>query len=82
MGGGGGHKKPVYRYIGGIFYKEGTVESFQNQGGLDEKEEGGVFEGRVHTPMHTMGSKGDTQERLIYAKLITIGIRLVFTIII
>ena len=26
-GGGGGHKKPVYRYIGGIFYKEGTVES-------------------------------------------------------
>ena len=32
--------------------------------------------------MHTMGSKGDTQERLIYAKLITIGIRLVFTIII
>ena len=24
---GGAHEKPVYRYIGGIFYKEGTVES-------------------------------------------------------
>ena len=32
--------------------------------------------------MHTMGSNRDTQERLIHAKLITIGIRLVFTIII
>ena len=51
----GGFTKNQYR--GGRLPKKGGLGLFIDlRGGLGKKEEGGVFEGGVETPMHTMFS--------------------------
>ena len=49
-GGGGGVTKN--QYIGGIAKKRGLGQFIDLRGGLDGKE-GGLFEEKVDTPMHT-----------------------------
>ena len=57
-GGGGGHKKPKYIYI--YIYREdlpeegGGLGQFADLKGVLLKKRGGIFEGRVDTPMHTI----------------------------